>query len=121
VRRGSGAKVWQRRFDGDVQAITSMNGTVYAGGHFRSICKRGAPQGQTGACKGGGPEAERLRGASLDTDGNLTGWNPKINPSVSDVPGIEAFAKFPGKDRLAAGGGFTTVHGVNARYFALFG
>ena len=119
VRRGNGERVFHRRFDGDVQAITTMNGVVYVGGHFTAICERGGSQNQTGACEGGA-EATRYRGASLDGDGDLTGWHPNINPNVSDVPGIEAFSTFAGSDGLAIGGGFTSVNGVQAERFAFF-
>lgn len=34
----AGAKVWQVATDGNLQAVTVLNGTVYAGGHFGNLC-----------------------------------------------------------------------------------
>ncbi|CAA9329531.1 MAG: hypothetical protein AVDCRST_MAG24-736 [uncultured Nocardioidaceae bacterium] len=119
VQRKDGSRVFHRRFDGDVQAITSMNGVVYAGGHFRSICKPGGEQTESGSCVGG-EEAMRYRGASLTGSGRLTGWDPKLNPNVTDIPGIEAFSRFSGQGRLLVGGGFTTANGEDAQRFAAF-
>ncbi len=118
VKRGDGSRVFQRRFDGDVQAVTTMNGSVYVGGHFRAICERGANQDTTGACAN--VEAQRLRGASLNGDGDLTGWDPRINPNVDQIPGIETFTKFPGRERLLIGGGFTVVGDDRHERFASF-
>ena len=119
VKRRNGNRVFHRRFDGDVQAITVMNGVVYAGGHFRSICKRGGDQTETGACEGGA-EATRYRGASLSGSGDLTGWDPRLNPNQSDIPGIEAFSTYGARDRLLIGGGFTTSNGEDDERFAIF-
>ena len=34
----AGAKVWQVATDGNLQAVTVLDGTVYAGGHFGNLC-----------------------------------------------------------------------------------
>ena len=119
VQRRDGARVFHRRFDGDVQAITTMDGVVYVGGHFQSICKVGGQQTEDGSCVGG-EEAMRYRGASLTGSGALTGWDPRLNPNVSAIPGIETFSKFSSQGRLLVGGGFTTANGEDAERFAVF-
>ncbi len=117
VRRSDGSVVFERRLDGDVQAITTLKGVVYLGGHFTAVCRLDGPQDDTGACLGG-PEARRWRGASLTRDGRLTGWDPRLNPDVAQIPGIETFTTYKASRRLFIAGGFTTAAGAPAGRFA---
>lgn len=111
--RASGADVFRRRFDGDVQAVTVWQGEVLLGGHFNVICSTldSAPGGD---CVGG--QTVRRRGASLNAAGALTGWDPDGN---SDL-GITAFTVVSGA--LVAGGDFTAMNGntIPAVRFAKF-
>jgi hypothetical protein len=117
VKRSDGSVVFERRLDGDVQAITTLKGVVYLGGHFTSICPVGGAQDNTGSCIGGA-EAERLRGASLERDGTLTGWDPQLNPDIAQIPGIETFTTYKKSRRLFIAGGFTTAGGTPVGRFA---
>jgi len=114
VSRADGRRLWDRRFDGDVNAVELLAGTVYAGGHFTTVCNTDA-QDQQGDCSSGGQA--RARGASLTRRGTVTGWNPGANSNV----GIRAF-RIMRRERLVAGGGFTQLAGgsVNAERLALF-
>lgn len=103
VKRRSGERIFHRRFDGDVQAITTMNRRVYAGGHFSAVCVD-KQQGRNGDCQTPGFSV-RHRGASLDRDGDVRGWNPDLDGSM----GVQAFNRYKGKDRLLVGGDFTQV------------
>jgi len=118
-KRTDGSVVFERRLDGDVQAITTLRGEVYLGGHFTSICRPRGAQDKNGLCEGG-PQARRLRGASLASDGDLTGWNPQLNPENSSIPGIETFTTFKRAGRLFIGGEFTKAAGEDARRFAVY-
>lgn len=115
LNRNSGATVWERRFDGDVQAITAMNGHVYVGGHFSVVCSTSA-QGSGGRCLDG--STSRVRGASLLRNGDLSGWNPVSNGPL----GITAFDTYRAAERLLVGGDFTAMNrGANeAGRFAVF-
>lgn len=103
VARDSGAQIFNRRFDGDVQAITSMRRQVYVGGHFTEICN-GAGQGAGGVCLSG--STARRRGASLRLDGTLSGWNPALNGDL----GITALDRYKAAERLLVGGDFTSAN-----------
>ena len=119
VKRSDGSVVFERRLDGDVQAITTLKGVVYLGGHFTSICRIGDGQDDTGTCNGE-PEGRRLRGASLERDGALTDWNPQLNPGIAQIPGIETFTTYKKSRRLFIGGGFTSSAGVHRERFAQY-
>jgi hypothetical protein len=114
--RSDGQTLWQRRFDGDAQAIIGMGDQIYVGGHFNGICDDAA-QEPDGTCTNG--RTPRLRGASLAPDtGNLTGWDPRAD---SDL-GITTFAAVPRQQRLVVGGAFTHMNGgtTNVGRFAVF-
>ncbi len=111
VNRGTGARQWERRLDGDVQAVSILGGTIYAGGHFNQVCDRGVLQEPTGDCEGDLQQTRR-RGASFLPNGDLTDWNPNANTEM----GIEALDAYADREQLLAGGAFT----FPASRFAVF-
>jgi hypothetical protein len=103
---------WTLTMDGDAQAITVLNGTVYFGGHFDNVC-RSTRTGDRGACVDG--NVRRVKLAAADEDGGaLLGWTANGNGSS----GVHAMAS--GRGRFAAGGAFTQINGVNRARLAQF-
>jgi hypothetical protein len=101
VSSASGAEVWERRLDGDAEAVEVMGGELFVGGHFNRVCTTPA-QSNTGTCLDGSDR--RDRGASLDpASGVLTSWNPGANGDR----GIITLSRI-GAGRLAAGGDLTS-------------
>jgi hypothetical protein len=116
IGAGKGSTKWERRFDGDVQAVVAMQGRVYLGGHFFHICNPGGQQ-VDGVCNTG--SQERAHGASvIPKTGRLAEWHPRLNGEL----GINAFDKYASADRLLVGGDFTTANGgaTPVRRFAVF-
>jgi hypothetical protein len=109
-----GAVRWVRVFDGDVQAVTTLDGIVYAGGHFDNACTS-SDNGIRGVCTDG--SVSRVKLAAVDTFGSLTGWAPQAN----GVIGIRAMAADARRGRLAVGGDFTTIGPTVRKRFAVFG
>ena len=106
---------WQTTTDGDVQAIAAIGDTIYAGGHFESVCS--SPRtGDQGLCLDG-EKAGRFKFLAVTTSGNLTSWDPWSD----SVVGVWAMAT--SGERLAAGGEFLTFGNktVKQRSFAQFG
>ncbi|MEV0651125.1 hypothetical protein AB0I28_38310 [Phytomonospora sp. NPDC050363] len=109
-----GSKRWETTTDGDVQTVTSIGGTLYAGGHFEHVCS--SPNtGDFGACLDG-DKAQRLKFLAVDSNGKLTGWDPWSDSAV----GVWTLAA--SGETLAAGGEFLTFANrtVKQRSFALF-
>ena len=104
---------WMRAFDGDAQAITTMDGTVYVGGHFDKACTT-VETGTQGACTGG--SVDRVKLAAIDQQGNLTAWAPQAN----GVVGVRALTAAPALSMVSAGGDFTTIGGVTQKRYAAF-
>ncbi|GIG64029.1 hypothetical protein [Phytomonospora endophytica] len=105
---------WQTTTDGDVQAITAIGDTIYAGGHFESVCA--SPRtGDQGLCLDG-EKAGRFKFLAVTTSGTLTSWDPWSDSIV----GVWCMAA--SGDRLAAGGEFLTFGNgtVKQRAFAQF-
>jgi hypothetical protein len=110
--RPDGTTRWQRVFDGDATAITTIAGTAYVGGHFDRVCLK-ARNGPQGNCVGG--SAPRVKLAAVTGDGRLTDWNPQAN----GVIGVRVLSAGP-SGALDAGGDFTTIGGQVRARFARF-
>jgi hypothetical protein len=110
----AGTPRWSATFDGDAQAVTVLNGTVYAGGHFDRACAtiRTGPQG---ACLDGSVDRVKVA-AFAEADGHLLDWTANAN----GILGVFALATNPTLGRLAMGGAFTVVDGQSQKRFAQF-
>jgi hypothetical protein len=110
----AGTPRWSATFDGDAQAVTVLNGTVYAGGHFDRACTttRTGPQG---ACLDGSVDRVKVA-AFAGADGHLLDWTANAN----GILGVFALASSPTLGRLAMGGAFTVVDGQSQKRFAQF-
>ncbi|GAA4943027.1 hypothetical protein [Actinoplanes utahensis] len=108
-----GSTRWQRVFDGDTTAITTVGGVAYIGGHFDRVCLT-ARNGPQGACLDG--SVPRVKLAAVTGDGRLTDWNPQAN----GVIGVRVLTTDPATGSLDAGGDFTTIGGRLRPRFARF-
>jgi hypothetical protein len=110
--RLDGATRWQRVFDGDATAITTIGGVAYVGGHFDRVCLT-ARNGTQGACLDG--SVPRVKLAAVTGDGRLADWNPQAN----GVIGVRVLTSGP-TGALDAGGDFTMIGGLVRPRFARF-
>ena len=101
-------------FNGNVVDVAVTDGVLYMGGHFSDYC--GPIPGSNFVCAGLPGSASRDKLAAVDeaTGQTLSSWNPAVNTTL----GIEAVAA--GGNRVAIGGEFTRVAGVNVQHFARF-
>jgi hypothetical protein len=98
----TGSRRWEHTSNGNVQAVTHLNGVVYCGGHF----------GGTGSF--GGQSRQKL--AAVDAAaGTVTPFAPRVNSPL----GVWALKNGAGS-HLYAGGDFTRVDGVAQQGFARF-
>lgn len=111
----SGGSRWTLTADGDVQALTVVDDTVYFGGHFVEICDSGRIA--AGDCRDGGAGRSKLAATSLD--GRLLDWAPQANSWY----GVGALDGSGVTGTVAAGGTFTRLGGgsYSRPYFAQFG
>ncbi len=105
---------WSSTFDGDAQAVTVLNDTVYAGGHFDRACNT-ARTGAQGSCVDGSDYRVKLAALSI-ADGHLLDWTADAN----GVEGVLALASSAKLGAIAMGGAFTTVEGRQQKRFAQF-
>ena len=112
--RLNGSRVWNTVTDGDVQALTHLNGTVYAGGHFTVACP--APsRTATSWCPATLRSQPKL--AAFDaSSGRLLRWNPRSNGRW----GVLTMRANAALDTIAVGGEFTAFGGRSRPHFALF-
>ncbi|GGN41117.1 hypothetical protein FHR83_006894 [Actinoplanes campanulatus] len=107
-----GTTRWQRVFDGDATAITTVGEVAYVGGHFDRVCLT-TRNGPRGACLDG--SAPRVKLAAVTGDGRLTEWSPQAN----GVAGVRVLTTDP-IGVLDAGGDFTAIGGLDRPRFARF-
>ncbi len=100
----TGAQLWTRKFDGDVQAAVATDTLVYIGGHFDFIT---IPKSSL--------REERRHIAALDA---FTGKTDPFNPKADSVYGVYGMAFTPG--RIAAVGDFTKINGLPNEAIAQF-
>ncbi|MEV6596356.1 hypothetical protein AB0M36_05740 [Actinoplanes sp. NPDC051346] len=113
--RPDGTLIWSTVTDGDVQAITQLGGSVYAGGHFTVACP-GPSRTATSWCPStlrSQPKLAALNGEN----GKLLDWNPKSNGKW----GVLSMDVHPTLGRIAVGGEFTALGGLSRPHFAQFG
>ena len=104
---------WRAGFNGNVVGVGVTDGVVYVGGHYSEYC--GPIQGNNFVCAGLPGSAARDKLSAFDeTTGAIFPWDPSANTNL----GIEAVAA--GSNRLALGGEFTRVGGVDQQHFARF-
>lgn len=110
----TGRTRWARTFDGDVQGVAVLDGTVYVGGHFDRACTTTA-NGTHGSCTDG--SQSRIKLAAINSDGSLNGWAPQANGIV----GVRTIVVDPIQRTVAVGGDFTTIGGKTQKRYAFFG
>ena len=96
--------------NGNVQAVAVLDGIVYVGGHYTDYC---GPQSGQHTCTN--PIARSKLLAVEETTGTLnTTWHPAANSTLG------VFAMDGSGGRLALGGDFTKLAGVNQQGFGEF-
>jgi hypothetical protein len=101
---------WYGGTDGNVQAVGTLNGDLYAGGHFANYC--GPIHGQD-HCTTNTPRTKILA-VNEATSGTLENWSPNVNSTLG------VFSIAGGDNFLVMGGDFTKVAGTNQQGLAMF-
>jgi hypothetical protein len=109
----AGATRWTRVFDGDAQAITTLEGVTYVGGHFDKACTT-TNNGVKGVCTDG--SVPRVKLAAVDGQGNLLDWAPQAN----GVVGVRSMAAGGTLRTVSAVGDFTTIGTASRKRYAAF-
>ncbi|MEU4623998.1 hypothetical protein AB0G04_28985 [Actinoplanes sp. NPDC023801] len=112
--RRDGAVLWSSVTDGDVQAITQLDGAVYAGGHFTVACPK-ASRTATSWCPAK-MRAQPKLAAWNPADGSLLDWNPRGNGKW----GVLTMWANPALRSVTVGGDFTAVGSKDRSRFAQF-
>lgn len=102
----TGRRAWALGTDGDCQAVTTLGGRVYVGGHFTKVGRAFTKVGRT-------PRA-RLAAVDVRRGTLVRGWGPGANSDVWELTPDAA------SGRLYAGGSFTEVSGEARERFARF-
>jgi hypothetical protein len=97
-----GKQRWQRVFDGDAVAVSTLGGVAYVGGHFDKACLT-PNNGLHGSCTDG--SASRIKLAAFDRTGALMSWAPQAN----GVIGVRAVEVDHATGAIGVGGDFTEV------------
>ncbi len=101
-------------FNGNVTGLGVTDGVLYIGGHYSDYC--GPIPGSNFVCAGipGSAARDKLTAVDAATGQPLYPWAPSVNTNL----GIEALDA--SNNRVAIGGEFTRVAGVNVAHFARF-
>jgi hypothetical protein len=105
----TGTTVWQGGTDGNVQAVATLDGIVYVGGHYDNYC---GMQGGQHTCTTAITRHKLL--AVDETTGALTSWDPHANSTLG------VFALTGSGTTLGVGGDFTRIGGRAQQGFAEF-
>lgn len=98
----TGAQIWSKHANGNVQAVRVFDGVAYCGGHF------GGSGGFAGLVR------YKIAGVSTTAPYGVTSFAPRINSAL----GVWALGADAG--RLYLGGDFTKVAGKAANHYAVF-
>lgn len=101
VNLATGAKIWEIKTDGNVQAVDELNDTPYFGGHF---------------LKYNGTAVGQLVRANPATGALDSSWLPQVTAGFLGVFAIDGFSP----NKLYIGGDFTRVQGIKRTNFAQF-
>ncbi|SDT31217.1 delta-60 repeat domain-containing protein [Actinoplanes derwentensis] len=113
--RPDGSLAWSSVTDGDVQAITFLNGTVYGGGHFTVACPKPSASA-TSWCPGKKLKPQPKIAAWDSATGALRDWNPRSNGKW----GVLTLKSNPKLGTLTVGGDFTAFGSAERPRFAQF-
>ncbi len=105
LNAATGASQWNVHANGNVQAVTALDGAVYCGGHFGPNSGGEAPFG--------GQVRYKLAAADEST-GQVLDFAPVVNSSLG------VWTLDQEDNRLFAGGNFTKISGQYQPYFAQF-
>jgi hypothetical protein len=116
VVKRTGAPLWHKTFDGDVDAIGVLDGVVYVGGHFAYLCGTDRVAPVSGDCFVDRARVPRL--AAFDTAGGPRTWAPWADSEL----GVLAMSTSAATGRVSVGGGFATFKRGSIRQpaFAIF-
>ncbi|MDI6099479.1 delta-60 repeat domain-containing protein [Actinoplanes sp. NEAU-A12] len=110
-----GKLVWSSVTDGDVQAITYLNGAVYAGGHFTVACPQPSRDAKAW-CPTKKMRPQPKMAAWDPNNGALLGWNPRSNGKW----GVLTMKANPKLRTVTVGGDFTAFGTASRPRFAQF-
>ncbi|MCU7728919.1 delta-60 repeat domain-containing protein [Actinoplanes sp. KI2] len=111
----NGTLMWSSVTDGDVQAITYLNGAIYAGGHFTVVCPTPFASA-TAWCKVTKLDHPKLAAWDPAT-GAVLAWNPQSNGKW----GVLTLGADPVRRTITVGGDFTAFGTAARLRFAKFG
>jgi hypothetical protein len=113
--QADGKLAWSSVTDGDVQAITYLNGAVYAGGHFTVACPQPS-RTATSWCPTKKLRPQPKMAAWDPSTGALLDWNPRSNGKW----GVLTMKANPKLRTVTVGGDFTAFGRTARPRFAQF-